>query len=51
MNIAELPYGAPIEELLLEGLASRSLPLNEAFWNSLEFNTAKIIEKHAKMIL
>ena len=39
---------ARIEALLLEGLASRKLPLNEDFWNAMKDKTAKIIEKHAK---
>ena len=38
---------ARIEALLLEGLASRKLPLNDDFWDALESKAAKIIEKHA----
>jgi antitoxin ParD1/3/4 len=39
---------ARLEALLLEGLASKSLPLNEEFWNGLEAKTATIIQKYAK---
>jgi antitoxin ParD1/3/4 len=38
---------ARLEALLLEGLASKSIPLDDDFWNRLEAKTEKIIEKHA----
>jgi antitoxin ParD1/3/4 len=38
---------ARLEALLLEGLASKSVPLNDVFWNRLEAKTEKILEKHA----
>jgi antitoxin ParD1/3/4 len=38
---------ARLEALLLEGLASKSIPLNDDFWNGLEAKTKKILEKHA----
>jgi antitoxin ParD1/3/4 len=36
---------ARLEALLLEGLASRSIPLTEDFWNGIEAKTAEIIKK------
>jgi hypothetical protein len=36
-----------LEALLLKGLASKSIPLDDDFWNRLEAKTEKIIEKHA----
>jgi antitoxin ParD1/3/4 len=38
---------ARLEALLLEGLASKGIPLNEDFWHRLEAKTEKILEKHA----
>jgi antitoxin ParD1/3/4 len=38
---------ARLEALLLEGLASKSIPLDDDFWNRLEAKTEKIIAKHA----
>ncbi len=38
---------ARLETLLIEGLASRSIPLTEEFFDSLQAKTAMIIEKHA----
>jgi len=38
---------ARLESLLLEGLASNRLPLDEDFWKRLEIKTEAIIEKHA----
>ena len=38
---------ARLEALLLEGLASKSIPLNDDFWNGLEAKTKKILEKYA----
>jgi antitoxin ParD1/3/4 len=38
---------ARLEALLLEGLASKSIPLDDDFWNRLEAKTEKIIEKRA----
>jgi antitoxin ParD1/3/4 len=38
---------ARLEALLLEGLASKSIPLNDDFWNSVEAKTEKILKKHA----
>jgi antitoxin ParD1/3/4 len=38
---------ARLESLLLEGLAAKRLPLDEAFWDRLEAKTEAIIEKHA----
>jgi len=37
---------ARLEALLLEGLASKRLPLNAAFLENLEAKAAKIVEKH-----
>ena len=38
---------ARLEALLLEGLAAKSVPLNEGFWKRLEAKTEAIIDKHA----
>jgi antitoxin ParD1/3/4 len=38
---------ARLEALLLEGLASERLPLDEAFWKRLETKTEAIIDRHA----
>jgi len=38
---------ARLEALLLEGLASKGIPLNQDFWDKMEAKTAEIIEKHA----
>jgi antitoxin ParD1/3/4 len=38
---------ARLEALLLEGLASKSIPLDDDFWNRLEAKTEKILEKRA----
>jgi antitoxin ParD1/3/4 len=38
---------AQLESLLLEGLASSRLPLDEHFWKRLEGKTEAIIEKNA----
>jgi antitoxin ParD1/3/4 len=37
---------ARLEALLLEGLASKSLPLDGDFWKRLEAKTEAIIDKH-----
>jgi antitoxin ParD1/3/4 len=37
---------ARLESLLLEGLAAKPLPLDEAFWERLEAKTEAIIERH-----
>lgn len=37
---------ARLEALLLEGLASHRIPLDEAFWKRLEQKTRAIIERH-----
>ncbi len=36
-----------LETLLLEGLASKSIPLDEDFWKGLQAKTAEIVERHA----
>ena len=38
---------ARLEALLLEGLASKSLPLNADFWKRLEVKTEALIDKHS----
>jgi len=38
---------ARLEALLLEGLASRRIPVDEAFWKRLERKTQAIIERHS----
>jgi antitoxin ParD1/3/4 len=38
---------ARLEALLLEGLASRSLPLDEEFWKRVEAKTEAILDKHS----
>jgi antitoxin ParD1/3/4 len=38
---------ARLEALLLEGLASKGIPLDDDFWNRLEAKTEKILQKHA----
>jgi antitoxin ParD1/3/4 len=38
---------ARLEALLLEGLASKSIPLDDDFWKRLEAKTEKILEKRA----
>ena len=38
---------ARLEALLLEGLAAKSIPLDDAFRRSLETKVARIIAKHA----
>lgn len=38
---------ARLEALLLEGLASKRLPLDEDFWERMEAKTAAILDKHA----
>lgn len=37
---------ARLESLLLEGLASKTIPVTEEFWNGLQAKTAQILEKH-----
>lgn len=37
---------ARLEALLLEGLASKSLPLDKDFWKRLETKTEAILDKH-----
>jgi antitoxin ParD1/3/4 len=37
---------ARLEALLLEGLASQRLPLDEDFWKRMEAKTEAIIDKH-----
>jgi len=37
---------ARLESLLLEGLASKRLPLDDDFWTRLEAKTEAIIDKH-----
>ncbi len=39
---------AKLEALLLEGLASRSLPLNENFWNGLDGKIERILQRRAQ---
>jgi antitoxin ParD1/3/4 len=36
-----------LETLLLEGLASKNIPLDDDFWTSLEAKSAQIIERYA----
>ena len=36
-----------LEALLLEGLASKSLPLDGDFWKRLEAKTEALIDKHS----
>jgi antitoxin ParD1/3/4 len=38
---------ARLEALLLEGLASRSIPVNEEFWSGVQDKTARILERHS----
>jgi antitoxin ParD1/3/4 len=38
---------ARLEALLLEGLASKSIPLDDAFWKRLEAKTEAIIDRHS----
>lgn len=38
---------ARLEALLLEGLASKRLPLDDAFWQRMEAKTEAILDKHA----
>jgi antitoxin ParD1/3/4 len=38
---------ARLEALLLEGLASNRIPLDEGFWKRLEAKTEAIIDKHS----
>jgi antitoxin ParD1/3/4 len=38
---------ARLEALLLEGLASKSIPLDGDFWKRLEAKTEAIIDKHS----
>ena len=38
---------ARLETLLLEGLASKSIPLDDDFWEKFEANTEKILERRA----
>ena len=38
---------ALLEALLLEGLASKHLPLDAAFWERMEAKTEAILSKHA----
>jgi antitoxin ParD1/3/4 len=37
---------ARLETLLLEGLASRSLPLNQEFWKRVEAKAEAVLDKH-----
>jgi antitoxin ParD1/3/4 len=37
-----------LEALLLEGLASKRIPLDDDFWKRLEAKTEAIIDKHAR---
>ena len=36
-----------LEALLLEGLESKSIPLDDEFWTGLQAKSAKILERHA----
>ena len=38
---------ARLEALLLEGLASKSLPLDKEFWKRIEAKTEAILDKHS----